>query len=156
MDLPGSDLNVRQKRFIFLYLHGPNAFDAMQCAWQAGYKETDRAAGCRALRLPKIAKEINRRLVEEQLQLEYKAEHIRNGFALIAFDPRESKAGGPSRGERMEALRELGKLMGLYVEKTIHADVSLEQLLRAAGEREKLMPPAEKPPSLRIIDGDAA
>lgn len=141
-------LNGKQLRFVDEYLHD---FQVNKAAWRAGYCKTDRRAGTRLLQLPHVHAEIQRRCLEAQVRLDVTLDHIRQGFARIAFDPREESAGGPSRLERIASLRELGKLLGGYMEQNIFVGVTLEQLLAQASQTERTLP-APTPP-LRLING---
>lgn len=148
-DLPLTD---KQQRFVDAYIDGPNAFHATRCAVDAGYSEkAAKKYGSEVMRKPHVRAEINRRCLEAQVRLEVTGDHIRQGFAQIAFDPRDVAAGGPDRVERMTALDRLAKLFGLYIEKHVFTGATLEQLLALAEEREKTLP-APTPP-LRLIEG---
>lgn len=124
---------------------------ALPAAKRAGFSQRDCRAGHRVLNLPHVQREIQRRCLETRVRLEVTGDHIRQGFAQIAFDPREPKQGGPSRRIRISALRELGKLFGLYIEKHVFTGATLEQLLAMAAEQERALPPAVVP--LRLVSG---
>lgn len=139
-------LTPRQRRFVDEYLVDLNA---LQAAQRAGFSQRDRAAGHRLLNVPHVYAEIQRRMLARQVRLEVTGDNIRYGFAAIAWDPREEAAGGPSHGERIMALRELGRLHGLYIEKHVFTGATLEQLLAMANERAKALPIEQPPERLR-------
>lgn len=143
-------VNPKQRIFIEEYLKD---FNALKAAKKAGFCQTDTKAGDRLIRLPHIATEINRRLVEVREKLEFDGDHIRQGFARIAFDPRESKKGGPTQVERMMALDRLAKIFGLYISKHVFTGATLEQLLSEADKVEQDLGPALPPPRLQLITG---
>lgn len=125
-------LSYMERRFVDEYLLD---FSSGEAAKRAGY--LGKARGSKLLARPRVQFEVQRRCLEAQVRLEVTGDHIRQGFAQIAFDPREVVNGGPTRVERMQALRELGKLLGLYVDKVAFAGMSLEQLL---AEVDKVQP----------------
>lgn len=141
-------VNPKQRLFILEYLKKFNALDA---ARKAGFSKKDLKAGDRLLNIPHVAAEINRVLLRAQTRLEVEGDDIRQGFARIAFDPREVKAGGPTRLERMMALSHLAKIYGLYINKHIFTGATLEQLLSEGDAIEaQLGPPT---PPLRLLPG---
>ena len=138
----------RQRRFVEEFLID---FNAVKAAHRAGYSEKDVTAGHRLIRNAEVQAEIQRRCLEAQVRLEVTADHIKQGFARIGFDPRQAKNGGPTHTERIAALRELGRLLGLYIEKHVFTGATLEQLLALADEREKSLPP-----DMPAIEGNGA
>jgi hypothetical protein len=147
--LPGSDLSVRQKRFVWHYLTRPTLFDACKAAELAGYK--GQYAGYSVLRVPKVKKEINRRCAEMELRMEWDIDRLLGVFERIAFDPRDEKEGGPSRSERMTAATKLGETRALFKDAKLNVTSSLAELLAIAKAREAALPPAEPPPRLRLV-----
>lgn len=141
-------LNHKQRRFIAEYFID---FNASGAAIRAGYSQNNTSVGWDLLHNPAIMAAIQRRCVDSLARLEITGDDIRQGFAQIAFDPRDSLGGGPTRMERLIALRELGRLHGLYIEKHVFTGATLEQLLAAAADQEKQLPPATPP--LRLISG---
>lgn len=141
-------LLAKELAFIDEYLR---TFNALQSAKTVGYSDRDPSCGDRLVKRPLIAREIARRCLERRERLEVTADHIDQAFAAIAFDPRDEKGGGPNYDQRMTALREMGKLRGLYIQKHVFTGATLEQLLSLAGEREKALPPASPP--LRLLQG---
>lgn len=126
-------LNPQQRRFIAEYLVD---FNATAAAERAGYAVTNTAVGVYLMRQPRILDEIRRRCLAAQGRLEMTADHIRDGFARIATDPREATDGGPTWEARAMALRELGKLLGLYTAKIhVTGTLTLEDLLLAADRK---------------------
>lgn len=140
-------LTPRQKRFVDEYLLDLNALGA---AHRAGFSENDRGIGSRLLYTAHVYAEIQRRLLDRRVRLEVTGDNIRWGFAAIAWDPREEADGGPSFTERIQALRELGRLHGLYIEKHVFTGATLEQLLAMADEKAKALPKPEPPERLRL------
>lgn len=143
-------LSAKERRFVDEYLVDLRALPA---AVRAGYSDKDRGAGTRLLYRPHIYAEVQRRLLERRVRLEATGDHIRYGFAAIAWDPREEVDGGPSFTERISALRELGRLHGLYIEKHVFTGATLEQLLAMADEKAKTLPKPEPPARLRLVHG---
>ena len=110
-------------------------FKAMPASIRAGYRYSV-AIGTKLLKRPNVAKAITVRCLAIQVRLQVNADDVRQGFARIATDPRAPAGGGPTVSERIAAWRELGKLLGLYVEKLHHTGtLSLEDLLRAADRK---------------------
>lgn len=139
-------LSAKERQFVDEYLVDLRALPA---AKRAGYSERDTSIGTRLLYRPHVYAEVQRRLLERRVRLEATGDHIRYGFAAIAWDPREEVDGGPSFTERISALRELGRLHGLYIEKHVFTGATLEQLLSLAAERGKVLPAPEPPERLR-------
>lgn len=140
-------LTAKERRFVEEYLVDLRALPAAQ---RAGYSERDRGVGTRLLYRPHIYAEVQRALLERRVRLNVTGDHIRHGFEAIAWDPREEADGGPSFTERIAALRELGRLHGLYIEKHVFTGATLEQLLAMAAERGKALPAPEPPERLRL------
>lgn len=131
-------LNPMQRRFVLEYLVD---FNATAAAERAGYASSNTAAGNHAMRNPQVLDEIRRRCLAAQVRLEMTADHIRTGFARIATDPREADDGGPTWEARAMALRELGKLLGLYTAKVhVTGTLTLEDLLLAADRKPVELP----------------
>lgn len=126
-------LNAQQRRFVDHYLVDWNAKAA---AGRAGYSLKNDSIGTRLVHDPMVSDEIRRRCLAVQMRLEMNGDDIRRGFARIATDPREVSAGGPSYEARISALRELGKLLGLYTSKIeVRGSITLVDLLAAAEQR---------------------
>ncbi|HYM97533.1 MAG TPA: terminase small subunit [Candidatus Sulfotelmatobacter sp.] len=143
-------LTAKQRRFIDEYLVDLRALPAAE---RAGFSVRDKGVGSRLLYQPHIYAEIRRRLLARRVRLEATGDHIRYGFAAIAWDPREEAEGGPSFTERIAALRELGRLHGLYIEKHVFTGATLEQLLAMADEKAKTLPAPAPPERLKLIQG---
>lgn len=126
-------LSAQQRRFVAEYLVD---FNAQQAAVRAGYSAKNSGAGVRVMYDARIMDEINRRCLAIQAKLEVNADDVRRGFARIATDPREEHMGGPSYEARIKALRELGKLFGMY-QTRIHVtgSLTLVDLLLAADKQ---------------------
>jgi phage terminase small subunit len=148
-DFPGIDLSVRQKRFIWHYLTRPTLFDPVRAAEAAGYK--NKTAGYGILRVPKVKKEINRRLAEMEMRFEWDIDRLLAVFERIAFDPRDEKEGGPSRTERMTAATKLGETRALFKDAKLNVTSSLEQLLLLADQRAAALPKPEPPARLKLV-----
>lgn len=126
-------LSPQHRRFVAEYLLD---FNAQAAAVRAGYSAKTGGVGARLQHDPHIAAEIQRRCLTIQVRLEMNGDDIRRGFARIATDPREVSAGGPSFEARIMALRELGKLLGLYTSKIeVRGSITLVDLLAAADQR---------------------
>lgn len=146
-------LNARQRKFVSLYVDGPDAFNAKKCGVQAGYSESSIPT---VMRSPRVQDEIASRTLALQVRFQITGDDVRNGLARIAFHPLGGSEGGPSYSEQKEALVALGKSLGLFSETTLHVGVSLAELLAAAKEREAALPPAQVPERLRLIQGGRA
>lgn len=126
-------LSPQQRRFVDEYLID---FNAQHAADRAGYSTRSAGVGTRLQHDPHIAAEIQRRCLAVQVRLEMNGDDIRRGFARIATDPRGVIDGGPSFEARISALRELGKLLGLYTSKIeVRGSITLVDLLAAADQR---------------------
>lgn len=126
-------INPQQRRFVDEYLVD---FNAQHAAGRAGYSLKNGGIGTRLQHDPLIAAEIIRRCLAIQVKLEVNADDVRCGFARIATDPREVKDGGPSYEARIKALRELGKLFGMYQTKIqVTGSLTLVDLLLAADKQ---------------------
>ena len=126
-------LNPRHARFIAEYMID---FNATAAAGRAGFSLKNRAIGTKLLAMPRITDEVRRKCLDIQVRLEMDSDDVRRGFARIATDPREPAAGGPSYEARIKALRELGKLMGLYTSKIeVKGSLTLVDLLLAADRK---------------------
>lgn len=126
-------LTPLEQRFVAEYLID---FKAGPAAVRAGYSPKSYSAACRMLLRPHVALEIQRRCLTVQAKLSIDADDVRRGIARIATDPRDSSAGGPTHSERLAAWRELGKLLGMYIERTqVSGTLTLDQLLLAAEKR---------------------
>lgn len=136
-------LKPRERRFVDEFFQD---FQALPAAIRAGYSEKDTGIGTRLLSRPHIADEVRRRVIEQQSRMQIKADDLRRFHASIVWDPREPAQGGPTKTERIAAATQLGKLMGLYVERHLHSDASLEELLAAARD---VKPSAPEPETLQ-------
>lgn len=147
------ELNPRQAYFCRLYVYSEDAYQAKACAQKAGYSEKDPAAGWRLLRLPQVQAEIRRLSIARLIDWHLEQKDVESVAASIMLDPREEKAGGPTRMERLQAIDRIITLRGWKVDKTLHADVSLQQLLEAVRGRPAPEPPESLPEHLRLIHG---
>jgi hypothetical protein len=138
-------LSALQRRFIAEYMVD---FKAAPAARRAGYspKRAD-VTGSRLLGNVRISADIRRRCLAIEQRLELTGDDVRRGFARIATDPREVSDGGPSFEVRISALRELGKLFGMYSSKIqVIGSITLVDLLLAAETKTaelSSLPPAE-------------
>lgn len=136
-------LSAQQSRFVDEYMIDWNAQGA---AGRAGYSLKNSAAGAHLLRKPQIDTELRKRCLAIQSKLEMGADDVRRGFARIATDPRSPAEGGPSYGDRINALRELGKIFGMYTNKIqVTGSLTLVDLLLLA---DKADAPHAQPPAL--------
>jgi hypothetical protein len=123
-------LNARYGRFVAEYMVD---FNATAAAGRAGFSLKNRAIGTKLVAHPLIADEIRRQCLAVQTRLEMNGDDIRRAFARIATDPRSEAEGGPGYEPRIKALRELGKLLGLYTAKIeVRGSLTLVDLLLAA------------------------
>jgi hypothetical protein len=122
----------QQRRFVDYYV---TSFNALDSARRAGYSQNDSGAGSRVLAMPQVRAEIHRRCLQIQQELQVTGNDLRSLFARIAFNPLTAEEGGPTWGDRISAARELGKLMGLYIERGVMIGATLEQLLALADKR---------------------
>lgn len=148
-------LSTRHRTFVDRYMLDFNAVEAAKAAgYNAGGSKdrgVDRGVASHLLYREDIQAEISRRCLAVQLKFEVKRDHVLNGFAAIAFDPRERRDGGPAVAERIAALREIGKLEGFYRQVDGGAGLTLEQLLTAIAEKRAAQPALPQP--LRVIEG---
>lgn len=132
----GKQLSPQQQRFVDEYM---GDFNAGQAAIRAGYSPNDTSIGSKMVNHPGILDAIRLRMMAMQERLEITADMVVNGFARIAWDPRSAQEGGPTYGDRTAALREIGKLLGLYISKLqISGTLTLEQLLLQVDAQDKL------------------
>lgn len=130
---PPRKLKHRHARFIAEFLVD---FNATAAAGRAGFSLKNSAIGAKLVAHPMVADEIRRQCLAVQVRLEMNADDVRRGFARIATDPRDQAGGGPSYEARIMALRELAKLMGLYIAKVhVTGTLTLEDLLLAADRK---------------------
>jgi hypothetical protein len=133
-------LSPRHERFVYEYM---TDFNAEKAYARAGYSATNSAGPMRFMKTPRIIDEIRKRCLEVQVRLEMNADDVRRGFARIATDPRGEANGGPSYEARIKALRELGKLFGMYTHKIqVTGSLTLVDLLLAADRKEPMVLPA--------------
>jgi len=133
-------LTPLESRFVDEYLID---FKVGPASVRAGYSQKSYAVACRVLIRPHVAAEVQRRCLVIQAKLSIDADDVRRGIARIATDPRDSQAGGPTHSERLNAWRELGKLLGMYIEKhVVNATLNLEQLLLVSETRTVNQPTA--------------
>jgi len=132
-------LSPRHRRFVEEYLID---FNATRAAERAGFSITNKSIGLNLTRNPEISDLIRKRCLDVQVRLEMSGDDIRRGFARIATDPRSPLEGGPNYTERIAALRELGKLLGLYTQKLeVRGSITLVDLLAHVDEKAKTLPP---------------
>jgi Terminase small subunit len=139
-------LNRRQRAFIEAYM--TNGFNALGAAKKAGYSKKDIKAGDRLMKIPHVHDAIIKRLTHHDLDIQADGAAIRRGFERIAYDPRTPGKGGPTKMERMTALRNLGQMRGVFINKHLVSDVSLEQLLTSVDELEEQAGPSPTPARL--------
>lgn len=126
-------LTPREQRFVAEYLVD---FKAGPAAVRAGYSQKSYAIASRILIRSHVADEIKHRCLAIQVKLSIDADDVKRGIARIATDPRNSDDGGPTHSERLAAWRELGKLLGMYIERTqVSGTLTLDQLLLASERR---------------------
>ena len=127
-------LRPLEARFVAEYMVD---FSITKAAIRAGYSPKSVKAHYALLDRPHVAAEVYRRCKQAQFKLEVDADDVRRGFARIATDPRTLDEGGPTHGERIQAWREIGKLLGLYTNKIqVSGNLTLTDLLLAADAKQ--------------------
>lgn len=141
-------LNARYRRFVAEYMID---FNGTAAAGRAGFSLKNRAIGTKLIQHSMIADEIRRQCLAVQVRLEMSADDIRRGFARIATDPRDEHTGGPSYEARIKALRELGKLFGMYTNKIqVTGSLTLVDLLLMADRQSEQLEQDEDAPAQMV------
>lgn len=142
---PPKKLTGRQCQFIDEYMVD---FNGTQAALRVGYSPKNAKYASRLnMESPHVVAEIARRCNARQLKYEIDVERLQQFFASVVWDPREPVNGGPTMDARLSAGDKLAKILGLYVERSMVANVSLEQLLGEIAEKRK---------APKLIGGDVA
>jgi phage terminase small subunit len=132
----GAALNPRQLAFVEHYLADPNATKAARKAGYTGSDETLATTGARMLRNAKVAELLAGRQAKASDERMTRAQKIQAFWEATMEDPKTDPQ------HRLKASELLGKVEGLFVEKTKH-EGQLEITIRRGNDAPAALPPKE-------------
>lgn len=129
-------LNERQLRFVEHYLADPNATKAARAAGYTGSDAVLASTGSTLLRNPKVAALLKDRSAKASDGRRSRAERIQAMWEATMEDPKADLQ------HRLKASELLGKVEGLFVERSKH-EGKLEITVRRGGDAPAALPPKE-------------
>lgn len=132
----GGAVTEKQKRFADEYLIDFNASRAYRAAYLRA--ENDNTAAVNAsklLRNTKVAEYIEKRIAERSGRTEVTQDRVIKELAGIGFAPKPmDRAFEIKVSDKLKALELLGKHLGMFTDKQIVANASLEEFLERYGD----------------------